>query len=227
MLDILFPPYCLNCNKYGEYLCNTCRKLLKSNLPECYMCRKISNGYVTHKECNIHNISKFFIGWEYSTISKRILSNYKYRYAFELSKIIGDMLIDRLDRTGFSKNISPNSILIPMPIHSSHSKERGFNQVSLIAKHLSIYYKCEYNDTIVQRVKGREYQSKKRIKERKEIDSSYFQMNDILGGRDIIILDDVISTGNTINSLADLFIDNNVIAIALFRGSPQYRYLRK
>jgi predicted amidophosphoribosyltransferase len=106
-------------------------------------------------------------------------------------------------------------------------RDRGFNQISLIAEYLSEYYKCKYESSLIQRVKGKDYQSKKILEERSSINSSYFTIKKKIKNKDIILIDDVISTGTTINSLADLLKGNNVIAIALFRGSPSYRYLRK
>jgi ComF family protein len=229
MFDIFFPTYCINCSHPGEYLCSDCLKKLKCTLPECYICRKISNGYTTHKNCNQFGIENFFVGWEYNEIAKKILAQYKFRYAYKLSLILSKILIDRLNSTRFSKNITSDTLLIPMPIHKDHQNERGFNQTQLIASTLAQHFNCKLEDNLIKRVGDNNYQSQQSVSDRLLLENDVFEFckdkNPI--GKNIILIDDVISTGTTINRAAQILKRNNLSAIALFRGKPHYQYLRE
>ncbi|HCC68095.1 TPA: hypothetical protein DEP90_02740 [Patescibacteria group bacterium] len=229
MFDLFFPTYCINCGRVGSYLCPWCIKKLKNALPECYVCRKVSNKYITHDECNKDGLDRVFVGWEYSNISKKILGQYKYRYAYKISEILSNILIQRLEITGFSKNITPNTLLIPIPIHSSHEKKRGFNQSLLLATHLSKYFKCRMNPNIIKRVGDHKHQSQQSVKDRLSMGKNTFEVirNLEILGEDIMLIDDVISTGTTLNRACNTLKGNKISAITLFRGKPHYQYLRE
>lgn len=222
MLDLLFPTQCINCGVNGEYICTYCFKKLKNTLPECYYCRRISNRYLTHKECKKHNIEAFFVGWEYNEIAKKIMSQYKYRLAYRLSEVISEILIQRLEKTQFIEFIKKETIVIPMPIHNTHQKERGFNQSTLIARRFSKYFQCNLKEDLLIRVGDPGYQSKRTLKEREQL-KGHFYLSEKIENKDIIIIDDVTSTGTTINKVGDIFGNNNAMVVCLFRGRPYYQ----
>ena len=227
MLDIFFPTYCINCKRSGEYLCQQCQKKLKNSLPECYYCRKISPKYKTHKNCKKYNLENVFVGWEYNEVAKRILSQYKYKQAFKLSETLSNLLIHRLEITGFSKQISPDFTLVPMPIHSKHKRDRGFNQSLLIANHLQKYFKCHLDRDLLKRVSNSHYQSQQSLENRLKLSESIFYAKGNTQTDSVILIDDVISTGTTLNMASKSLNCKNISAITLFRGKPRYQYLRK
>lgn len=222
MFNILFPRYCVGCGKLGDYLCKFCQKKLKNNLPECYICRRISNRYKTHKECNINGIDYAFVGWQYDVIPKKILSEYKYRYAYKLAEILSSLMIKRLEDTGFANTLSKDSIIVPIPIHRSHKKIRGFNQSALIGRELASKLDLKFDEGILERNRDGSHQSKASFKERVKLKDVFILRKDIKK-KNIILLDDVISTGTTINRAAQKLKGNSIKAIALFRGRPRYQ----
>jgi ComF family protein len=221
MLDVLFPTYCICCGRLGEFLCSVCRKKLVNSLPECYYCRKISPKYLTHKKCSSSNIDAVFVGWQYNAVAKKILAQYKYRYAYKLSKMLSELLIKRLIDTKFLETLHPGSILLPVPIHREHQIKRGFNQTLLIADYLSMKLGYEVVNNLVSRVGDSRYQSKASFEQRKKL-GDIFEIKEKVTGKNIIIVDDVITTGSTLNSLAKTLKGNSVKAITLFRGRPHF-----
>ena len=222
MFDLLFPTHCINCGRPGEYLCTMCQKRLKSSLPECYVCRRISNQYITHPKCNKLSVNSVFIGWEYDSIAKKILSEFKYRYAYKLSEILSELLIKRLKQTRFIDNLPSDSILIPVPIHSFHQNKRGFNQSILISRRLSKALGFDLAEDIIIRKKDRQHQSQATLKKRKDL-GDVFDLTHEIKNKNIVIVDDVVTTGTTINRVAKTLASNNINAIALFRGRPRYQ----
>jgi ComF family protein len=221
MFDLLFPSYCINCGKPGEYLCSLCKKKLKNTLPECYICRRISKSYKTHSYCISGGINSVFVGWQYNEVAKKILSQFKYRYAYRVSKILSKILLERLEKTGFLKDIQKGSILLPIPSHRSHIKKRGFNQSALIAEHISERLGLEiYKDFMIRDSDSR-YQSHLSVKDRSSMGSVFSIKSDIYK-KNIILLDDVITTGTTLRRAARCLKGNKIQAIALFRGRPHY-----
>ncbi len=222
MFNLLFPTYCISCGRPGNYLCEICQKKLKNSLPECYICRRISNRYKTHEKCNKSGINYAFIGWQYDIIPKKILSQYKYRYAYKLSEILSTLLLKRLHDTNFITILSKQSIIVPIPIHKSHKNMRGFNQSSLIASQLSKKLDFKFDEDILIRKSDSSHQSQATLEERVKL-KDVFELNKEVKNKDIILIDDVISTGTTINRAAQKLKGNSINAIALFRGRPRYQ----
>lgn len=51
ILDYFFPKFCILCSKRDDYICNNCIRQFVYTLPSCYVCKKLSNGYICHKGC--------------------------------------------------------------------------------------------------------------------------------------------------------------------------------
>jgi ComF family protein len=176
---------------------------------------------MTHTRCNKYNIDALFIGWLYDDIAKNILSQYKYRYAYKLSKIISDLLIKRLGKTHFIDLINNNSVLVPIPSHKAHVRKRGFNQSELIARELSEKLNIPVIEDSLVRDRDKRYQAKLEVKERKSL-KKVFNVKREIKNKEIILIDDVVTTASTINKAATSFKNKNIKAIALFRGRPHY-----
>ena len=186
------------------------------------MCRRISNNYITHTNCNIYNIESVFVGWKYNTVSKKIISQFKYKCSYRLSAIISDLLIKRLDETNFMKSVDPSSILIPVPIHQEHLSKRGFNQSLLIANNISKEFNLRVVNNVLYRKGDSRYQAKLSVEERYKLKDVFYLKNKI-SNKNILILDDVLTTGATLNSVAKTLKGKQIKAITLFRGKPLYR----
>jgi competence protein ComFC len=176
---------------------------------------------MTHARCNKYNIDALFIGWQYDDIAKNVLSQYKYRYAYKLSKIISKLLLKRLEVTNFLNLISSNSVLVPIPSHKAHIKKRGFNQSALIAKELSVKLNIPIVEDSLVRDRDKRYQAKLEVKERKSL-KKVFNITRKIDNKEIVLIDDVVTTGSTINKAAMSFKNKSIKAIALFRGRPHY-----
>lgn len=222
MFDLFFPSYCINCGRVGEYLCTKCQKELKNSLPECYACRRLSNRYLTHKKCQKYNLEAVFVGWQYDSIAKKLLSQYKYRYASRLAQILSSLLINRINDTHFDDLLDNNSVIVPVPITRNHLNKRGFNQSELIAKNLSEFFNFEFRNDLLLRENSNKRQSTSTLEERKSL-GNVFKLTKQIKGKSIILIDDVMTTGTTINRAANAFRDNRIKAIVLFRGRPRYQ----
>jgi predicted amidophosphoribosyltransferase len=99
---------------------------------------------------------------------------------------------------------------------------RGFNQSSLIATHISKELGLKIDEDILVRKKDSSHQSQATFEERVRM-KDVFELNKVLKNKEIILIDDVISTGTTLNRAAQTLKGNSINAIALFRGRPRYQ----
>jgi predicted amidophosphoribosyltransferase len=98
---------------------------------------------------------------------------------------------------------------------------RGFNQSSLIATHISKELSLKIDEDILIRKRDSSHQSQATLEERVKL-KGVFELNKVIKNKEILLIDDVISTGTTINKAAQTLKGNSINAITLFRGRPRY-----
>lgn len=229
LLDILFPKTCSICGRKGIYLCDSCKKLFKRNLPECYICRRISQNFRTHEYCLKHNsLNSVFVGWEYNSLSSDLLKKYKYGGAYDMVSILSTFFIDTLDRSIFPE-ILRNTLITNVPISYMRLNERGFNQTYEVSKCISERFDLPFYSNLIGRKNTRGHQALKDRSERGDIDeeSFYVREYDISPFKSITIVDDVITTGATLEAVCQTlrkFYGRDLIinAICMFRGKTYY-----
>lgn len=230
ILDILYPKYCTVCKRHGDYLCDSCRKSFKRNLPECYICRRLSPNYTTHFKCkNRLSLDHVYVEWEYNASSSQILKMYKYKNVSDISGKLSKLLVDGLLSSGYYKQMK-STLLIPVPISYSRAAERGFNQTELIVNRVCQKFGCEKSYDWVKCKNTQQHMAGQSKKERSTRTFNPFFIDkelDISKYTNITILDDVITTGKTLENMAQIMKDTcsyelEVNAICLFRGKPYY-----
>lgn len=228
IIDFLFPPQCVNCGKWGTWLCPTCYKNLKRSLPECYVCRRLSPNFNTHLKClsSINPIKSVLVLYRYNEITKQLLWKYKGDGSYRLASFIIDSLV-----TPFFAQIQEllaDACLTIIPSHKNRGSSRGFSQTKLLVKLLikKINFKKEffYSDLLISTWEGHQAKltrsarlnKKKRFILNKKVN---------LPCKHIVIFDDVMSTGQTLNSASILLLKHynvDIRGIVLFRGRPYW-----
>ncbi|MCX7955541.1 MAG: ComF family protein [Patescibacteria group bacterium] len=222
--DIFFPKFCLNCKKPGGYICLKCqKKLLYINFQKCFYCQKISLYNLTHYNC----LKNFYIDqvgsvFYYNDFLKKIIKNIKYRFVKEaldeLLKLINPLNISFLE---FYKKISSDIFIQPIPLHKNKLKERGFNQACSISLYLNRLLnfpiidflervKETKNQAQIEKRQERYLNTKGAFRLKKQID------NNLLKNKRIILVDDVITTGYTVNEAAKVLKKSGVLKVYCF-----------
>ena len=153
------------------------------------------------------------------------LNQIKYQNKFELAQLLAQIFIFQHGET-LSLLADNKSVVINMPIHIKRWQERGYNQSHLIVKHLAKQLGLNYQNNLVIRHKATEKQvGKTGVARRKNLKNA-FKLNPNVAIKtklladQVIIFDDVVTTGTTVNELAKLLKQAGVkhimvIAIAL------------
>ena len=190
ILDILFPVHCLGCNTNNEILCDNC--VIKIRTTE----RETSDNIIAAYDYRDPLIKNAI--WE--------LKYHKKRYMGErLGQILYESLIEEISEI---KEMSGQAIyVIPTPISNKKTKIRGYNQAIAIAKgfcNQAPQGTLELNEKVI--IKKVETLPQARITNRKRrlenVQGVFGIKNEeIIKGRTIIIIDDVTTTGGTINEI--------------------------
>jgi len=127
-LDLLFPAKCIDCGRDGQYICQTCRKSLKSiDNPICEYCgMPVGQGNLC-EVCQQHpsDIDGIRSVYVFDGIARHAVHQLKYNNLKAISVAMAKMLRDRLVTIDM-----PFDVLVPVPLHSSRLRERGYNQAT-------------------------------------------------------------------------------------------------
>jgi competence protein ComFC len=139
MLDLLYPPRCLSCGKFGaEYLCESCISQIES-VPEpyCSICGHTLSGRTCFK---CMGRAKAFTSARavgvYSGTLRQAIHQFKYNGARMLADPLAGLLYKYLT-TSCDYPWKRADCIIPVPIHPSRYRARGYNQSELLALKLS------------------------------------------------------------------------------------------
>ena len=216
LLNLFFPKVCLGCKSYlGDnevHLCVNCRHQLP-----------LTNFHFNQNK-TIHNILYGRVKLEQATallyftkkgIVQQLLHNLKYRGHEEIGSFLGKWLGDELKQIEDFKAID---IVIPVPLHKSKIKKRGYNQVSKFGIEIANALQIGYNSSVLQKISNTKTQVFKDRLMRTSETKTIFSINDtqLLKGKHILLVDDIITTGATIEACATALnaIENIKISIA-------------
>jgi ComF family protein len=205
ILDILFPAICLNCKNNlacSEKENGVCEKCLGSiQIYSSFFCPKCRSR-IPNEEKSCHKEIKFLLApatdYQNQTI-KNMIWSLKYRKWQSITKIIKPLICSYLDILNYDFT---DYLLIPIPLHSDRLRERGFNQSELITEMISQKTNAISSTNNLKRIKATEKQAElKNINERINNVEKCFALNDPneVKGKNIIIVDDVFTTGSTIS----------------------------
>ncbi|QEK38928.1 ComF family protein [Candidatus Nesciobacter abundans] len=210
IVDIINPKYCYSCSNevQEDGLCNSCwKEITFIHNPSCIRCsnpfpHEISEfalcASCINKEFNLDKIKS---AMKYDSFSKKIIMLYKNHNATYMAKFFAKILVScgkpLLDRT---------DIIVTVPIHFWKMVWRGYNQTSLIAKHVSDISNKTFLKTGILKTKFTQSQSNYNQLQRQKNIKDTFEVNGIhkqeIKGKNILIIDDMITTGATMEECA-------------------------
>lgn len=139
---------------------------------------------------------------------QNLLHNLKYRHQPEIGVALGKLYAQRLKDSGLTGYFD---LIIPVPLHKSRLRKRGYNQSAKFAEGLSQTLGIPVEENILFRKSKTETQTRKNKLKRWENVSEVFGVVGLpsaIAGKHILLTDDVITTGATIEACAEVLIRN-------------------
>jgi competence protein ComFC len=207
IFDFISPRFCVSCNVTlftdEQFICEKCFSkisLLQTNEIKSEFNRKFK------KDKLVDDYNSLFLFEEKGPLQD-LIHNLKYNQKFKIGIFLGEKLGKG------KKDIITNwnvDFIIPIPLYHLKKVERGYNQAMYIAKGLNKISKIKINGALVKRVKHTLSQTKLSNDERKENMRGAFKIRNSksIKGKNIIIVDDVITTGTTVLELAKVLKKN-------------------
>ena len=208
LLDLVYPRRCPVCDKavkpFGSLICEECTKKIKYvKAPYCQKCgkelkdkRALFCHDCAHKE---HKYDRGMALFSYPSVADSIY-RFKYQgrqeyaayYAQRMARVLGEKIL----------SLHPDA-LVPVPIHSSKKRTRGYNQAEVLAKELGRILNIPVETKLIKRVRKTVPMKELSVRERqnnlkKAFKICHYDVKLIT----IVIIDDIYTTGSTIDAMA-------------------------
>ena len=196
--DALLPGSCLLCtaDSAASLLCPACAADLPA-LPAA-LCPQCGDATTLGERCGAclkdpPAFTRTEALFRYEFPVDRLIQALKYGHQLPLAAWLGRQLAERL-------NAADHDLIVPLPLHPSRLQARGFNQSQEIARALSKALGVESNANLLTRTRATPAQAELPLKERGKNVRGAFECTGDLGGRRILLVDDVMTTGSTLEA---------------------------
>ncbi len=204
--DYLLPPTCILCGNKGhasQDICKPCFSHLKRNLHCCYRCAQIfETAILTPQLCGqcisqTPAYDETHAPYLYHDVLPYLITTLKFKRQFKNARLLGYLLANYLQKTA-----ELPELIIPVPLHKKRFRERGFNQSLEISKSLSRHLNIPIDTNSCLRIKNTRHQIELPAKQRHSNVKNAFKVKQAIKADHIAIVDDVMTTGSTVNELA-------------------------
>lgn len=204
LMDIILPPVCLICGARGQEgrdLCDDCRGLIEENQPACPVCAlPVDHGYEGAcgrclRKPPPYDSSWSF--WRYQPPLDSLLLGLKYHRQLAVARLLGGILADRL----MDAPMLVPKVLVPVPLHTSRLRERGFNQSIELFEPVARALRVPLlRDSVIRHHATPSQVGLSNVQRRRNLRGA-FRVKGALPDH-VAIVDDVVTTGSTVSELA-------------------------
>ncbi|WP_254561494.1 ComF family protein [Dyadobacter diqingensis] len=197
-VDLIFPRCCAACDKglvgNEDIICTSCRIALPRIEKE-----SVHDEIIRHKFVGVHEVLEthaFLLFTKRGKVQK-LLHALKYKGQADVGILLGSMFGQEM----ISNSILPEAdLIISVPLHKKKLKVRGYNQSDKLAEGFSKATDIPWSGGVLERIKYTETQTGKTRNERWENVKGVFSVKESVAGKRIIIMDDVLTTGATLEA---------------------------
>ncbi|MCX7981785.1 MAG: ComF family protein [Syntrophales bacterium] len=223
LLNCIFPPRCAVCdNLMNEsergLICPTCAGEIKYvSPPWCPICglpyRPPDVNHICGeciKDPPVYQIARALGIYEPPLLE--LIHKFKYRGYRTIGKYLGKMMAERYFK---DLDFSSLDLIIPVPLHNGKLRRRSFNQALVLAKEVSKKYNIPCRDALLKRTVNTKSQVALPKEERKKNVRGAFSLTNAheIKDKNILLIDDVYTTGGTVNECARLLLEKGAKSI--------------
>ncbi len=205
-LDLLFPPRCALCGVLGRLLCDPCAGTLPvADGKRCQRCwTPVARGLVcthcfTEDEIAFATIRALFVMEEGA---RALVHALKYEGMSALAAPMAELMAAELEATAAD-------LVVPVPLHSSRQRSRGYNQAALLGSQLAAAASLPFDARGARRTRATKplALTMHRDERRAIVAGAFAAAPERVESRSILLVDDVATTGATLDACARALLD--------------------
>lgn len=232
IINTILPIECINCGLDGAWLCDKCLKKIKINDHfTCPICK--TENELGQYCCEKHYLNGLWVMGDYKDpLLAKVIKNYKYHFIKDFDGTLSNLLfiyyINIANKIkinsgnhDFYKNFFKDTVVMPVPLHKKRLAWRGFHQTKNLSLKFAKKTNFQHSADLI-RVRHTKPQAKLNERKRKlNIKDCFQYVGKSLNHQKIILIDDVATTGYTLNECAKelkLAGANEIWGLVLARG---------
>lgn len=225
IIDLLFPPHCVACRRPNAWLCADCLQAIEIiQPPVCQRCglplgevQRADPSGSTCKKCQkapLQVDGLLAYGFHGGPL-RQAIREFKYADLRSLAGPLGQLMAEGW-MTLAPQDLQPD-VIVPVPLHPSRQRQRGYNQAALLAQELGSSLRRPVIEDVLVRIKATAPQVDLDAQERRVNVRNAFRCTDTsLSGKHVLLIDDVCTTGATLESACVALRETGTLSIWAF-----------
>jgi len=201
-LDCLFPQQCVGCGRMGSFICYDCSAHLPFlHPPLCPHCGQPQMSGILCANCAGRTSSVLFIrsAFRFEGTVRQAVHELKYRNVRAIGPLLASYIAPVLREAAYAPDL-----IVPVPMHPRRKRRRGYNQADILARSVGKLVSVEARTDVVQRSRdgASQLESGTSARRRSNVHGAFACANRLVSGKRVLLVDDVCTTGATIEACA-------------------------
>jgi ComF family protein len=205
LIGLLAPPVCIVCGLEGTTICQSCSAIEIIPFGErCFNCSSLSPRGHTCSKCHHDGAPRFvWMTTDYEATAKNLIQKFKFGHQRAAADPIANLMVDNfLSFNSDADILKADYLVVPVPTASSRARERGFDHAALLSQLIAHKLKLQKTNAL-RRIGQNRQVGVSRAQRIKQAQDQYLTVgSQAVYGRNILLIDDVVTTGATLKSAA-------------------------
>lgn len=198
VVNFYAPAKCLTCGREGSILCTGCLADIPANsLSRCFVCGAQTDDFATCPKCRKKTVlDNVWVAADYAGTVKRLVQGYKYERQRSSARVLAQILDRALPY------LDESTVITHVPTATSRIRTRGYDHALLLARELSHIRKLQHR-SLLGRIGQSQQMGANRKDRLKQMKHSFIATKPRqIKGKNILLVDDVLTTGSTLKFAA-------------------------